>query len=345
MKKMLFIAVVAAIALMAIAAPAFADKGSFVTNAGSTAGSYIAWSTALNGTDTSPHGNYTTTTVKCAVCHAVHQASSTGEILLKTSVSDSCNYCHVSATSVYSQVYGENPAYLTLDSNAHHTSTCGNCHSVHGAGTFTGVGAASLILKLPNTAGTFTGTIAQGDTAATASYDDAVALTCARGGCHNSYYVATSSTGVNIAGLPAGGAGYATNKTHPMRANTASWNGAGSGATKTGLPIAFKSSATCKSCHDAEERWAVDGDGYSFPHYTPEAPRFLMVAADAGAALTTPGASAQSSENTTQSTTVAVGAEPAVPLTYGNAVSKTLSDGVCLKCHRDGTGSGVGQSY
>lgn len=345
MKKTLLIAVIAAVAIVAFAAPAFADKGSFVTNPGSTAGSYIAWSTALgtNGA-TSPHGAYATTTVKCAVCHAVHQASDAGELLLKADVANACNYCHVDNANPanYPQVYGGDPTYLTLSSNAHHTSNCGNCHSVHGAGTFTDASVASYILKSPGDSTNFAGTLAAGKTNATASGDDARALVCARSGCHSSYYVGDSQTAAMRSGLTTNTNG---SFTHPMRAATVLWNGSGSGATNTGQTIAFKSSATCRSCHDAEELDAVDGDGYSFPHYTPGAARFLLQAPDAATAASGVGSSAQSSENSTTSTANVVGAET-IDFKYGTAYSKTLSDGVCLKCHREGNGvSGVGLEY
>ena len=43
----------------------------------STAAIYFPWKASLMGNvgDNSPHGNYTTTTVKCVVCHAVHYAA------------------------------------------------------------------------------------------------------------------------------------------------------------------------------------------------------------------------------------------------------------------------------
>lgn len=343
MKKSLFIAVLAVVILVALAGTAFADKGSFVTSAGSAAGSYIAWSTAAgtNSSSTSPHGAYATTTVKCAVCHAVHQASDQGEILLKDDVANACNYCHVNSASTYSQVYGADPNNLNLGSNAHHTSNCGNCHSVHGAGTFTDASVAGLILKLPNAAGNFAGTVAAGKNASTATYDDAIGLTCARTGCHSSYYLADSKTHAPSAGVVANANG---NFSHPMRALTTAWNGSGSGATKTGMQIAWKSSTTCKSCHDAEQRDAIDGDGYSFPHYTPGAARFLNSAANAAAVATGAGSSAQSSEHQATDDIQVVGAE-SINLKYGVATATTMADGVCLKCHRGSATSGVGLTY
>ena len=53
-------------------------SGTVVQGAGTL--TYMDWSTGLgtNAGDNSPHGNYTTTTVKCVVCHAVHYAAPGG---------------------------------------------------------------------------------------------------------------------------------------------------------------------------------------------------------------------------------------------------------------------------
>ncbi|MHB9003613.1 MAG: hypothetical protein ACYC6C_06055, partial [Coriobacteriia bacterium] len=64
--------------------------------AGAYAGGYLDWADApqpANGS--SPHGGYTTATTKCKVCHAVHEAQMGGEVLLRSTIADACNYCHV----------------------------------------------------------------------------------------------------------------------------------------------------------------------------------------------------------------------------------------------------------
>lgn len=128
----------AAIMLLAMAVPAFAEVGPPRPQ------SYIDWST-VEGQGSSPHGGYSTTTTKCAVCHAVHGAEVTGSKLLRGS--GTCDYCHVDTFGAgYTQVYGgiwEN--HEGTDSpNAHNKwydadtdqwagVGCTDCHQVHGA--------------------------------------------------------------------------------------------------------------------------------------------------------------------------------------------------------------------
>lgn len=76
---------------------------------------YLNWSVVAtmpgNAGSTSPHGGYQTSTIKCGVCHAVHYAAGTpGQLLLQDSVANACNYCHVGGAGGYVQVYGGNPA-------------------------------------------------------------------------------------------------------------------------------------------------------------------------------------------------------------------------------------------
>jgi len=98
-----------------------------------------------------PHGNYTTTTSKCAVCHDVHNAPAGGILLLRgATVSAACLTCHDGTQS------GIGP-YDTIEAHGgtvvaqHRTDTtnvipggttnltgslgCSDCHSVHGANT------------------------------------------------------------------------------------------------------------------------------------------------------------------------------------------------------------------
>jgi len=100
-----------------------------------------------------PHGNYSTTTSKCAVCHAVHNAAAGGVMLLRgATVSAACLTCHDGTQS------GIGP-YHTIEKHggvvaaSHDTDAtnvipggssglsgnlgCSDCHSVHGAGTVT----------------------------------------------------------------------------------------------------------------------------------------------------------------------------------------------------------------
>ena len=203
MKKTLLVVALATILLFAVAGSAFAvnhsgqdrfgaaavapantSTGTAVPGAGTF--TYFDWSPTLNGnaqTDpnlpdyagNSPHGNYTTTTVKCVVCHAVHYAApgnatvasnaQTADTLLRTRADQACAYCHATA----GQAVNGRPVYNGLGGNnlgptqtggafdtGHYTgNNCGCCHSnVHGAGADHSVASLDgfLLLTLPQSA-------------------------------------------------------------------------------------------------------------------------------------------------------------------------------------------------
>jgi hypothetical protein len=57
-----------------------------------------------------PHGGYDSSTNKCDVCHAVHRAAGSYELLRADSQADSCVYCHVGGSAhARLQVYDLNP--------------------------------------------------------------------------------------------------------------------------------------------------------------------------------------------------------------------------------------------
>jgi hypothetical protein len=116
--------------------------------------------TLPNFAGNSPHGNFTTTTVKCVVCHAVHYAAPSGspvagnsqvaDTLLRVRADQACVYCHATA----GQAVNGRPVYNGLgaalitptstsgDNNVGHTTgaNCSTCHTnVHGAGADTSV--------------------------------------------------------------------------------------------------------------------------------------------------------------------------------------------------------------
>ncbi len=81
---------------MAIALAVVCVAGPAGTAYASTDSTYAAW-TAGPPNDTSlgtPHSDFQLTTVKCAVCHAVHKGEPGGQLLLRTTVADACTYCH-----------------------------------------------------------------------------------------------------------------------------------------------------------------------------------------------------------------------------------------------------------
>jgi hypothetical protein len=177
-KKTLLVAALAAMLLFAVCGSAFAAginhsgqtglgaHGAADVNptAVSGAGIYLAWTTSLgtNATDgNSPHGNYTTTTVKCVVCHAVHYAApltangsapgdytvasgnNQADTLLRMKAEAACIFCHATAgQSVNGRpVYdGIGNALVNNTGGAFNTGhftgpNCTECHTnVHGAG-------------------------------------------------------------------------------------------------------------------------------------------------------------------------------------------------------------------
>lgn len=109
----------------------------------------------------SPHGLFSSSSNKCRVCHAVHEADSTSWRLLKaTSKVTECDVCHGNTGLTLKRPY----APKTYSIRGEHTLTsgaiaipdssgsislanglgCNNCHSVHGANTLIGYGAADM---------------------------------------------------------------------------------------------------------------------------------------------------------------------------------------------------------
>ncbi|MEI8080973.1 MAG: hypothetical protein WCI74_03920 [Actinomycetes bacterium] len=396
MKKTLLVAALAAVLIFAFVGGAFAASGSSMPNARtavpnssrgaatpsqlSTAYVYISWDTiatnaANAGQGSSPHGGYSTTTEKCAVCHAVHIAAPSGttitsnvtnnqaaDTLLKTRAADACGYCHVGApTTVMSPVYG---GIYPIPSSMGHplgTPNCTECHTnVHGAGADTAASFVGLILKADPEGTGITGIVqtagvidsrnpwvagggvtgfTSGQYATNASStarDQGVGIFCAE--CHQSSYAqvvagaqANFFNGVdNTNTLPQTG--------HRVMATaTSSWNSftnikSSAVSSATGRTVAWTDASNCASCHDSDNGFGAQ----AFPHVwgvvpgvaiTASAPtngtltkKWLLVSAYAGGTETTTGANAGS-----------------------------LADGVCLKCHRSGTGgtanSGVGISF
>jgi hypothetical protein len=140
--------------------------------AGAGTNTYLDWNLSLGSNATegnSPHGNYTTTTVKCAVCHAVHYAAPGGapvgsgqaaDTLLRRKASDACIYCHattgqaVNGRPVYDGLGGAITAPGATGGNTttgHIVGTnCSYCHSsVHGANADNSVASLNgYLLKL-----------------------------------------------------------------------------------------------------------------------------------------------------------------------------------------------------
>lgn len=294
--------------VVAFAAPAFAATGG---------PAYATWGSVSglpgNLGSTSPHGGYTTTTVKCKVCHAVHNAEQPGgELLLRGTVAEACNYCHVGGAGGYTQVYEGIPTnYSGTDySNAHNSYqiatveqgvTCNMCHQVHAADVAM-TSNAYLTTKLLKGAKTYTAIpspnydpVAQaplsGDTSNTA-------LTKWCAGCH---FTRVGSAGTYYGGDYNG-------QSHVMTAAAANYDNAS--VQYTGR-VAWLGSEDCASCHNSQYGIPTGfaGSG-AWPHYTTGA-RFLLTGANS---------------------------------TSSAPATNTAADGVCLRCHRNGT-NGIGLSF
>jgi hypothetical protein len=84
-KKILLLTVVTVALIALTAAPAFAEAQGY-----NDSGEY----TRDNGYFSGPHGGYTTTTNKCAVCHSTHYAEGSFMLLRANSREAACDYCH-----------------------------------------------------------------------------------------------------------------------------------------------------------------------------------------------------------------------------------------------------------
>lgn len=321
---------------------------------------YITWSTSGGNAGTGgPHSGYQLTTRKCAVCHAVHYAAASNmpagevspyptgpeetQLLLPASARDACSYCHIDTTMGGLQIYGGVVSQYKVDDvyghNGAATAECVDCHAVHGAGIFKGaVGRKNL--KRGGAPANTTGNVQVEAAAAYQALNGGdlfngnvnaqaqVSAFCTQ--CHKVWSSASEQT-ITASGFyeTPGGMQIFTNvsyKNHPLK--NAAPNLVAKGARYTGR-VAWLDSTYCRSCHAAG---LIDQAGVytglvlaSFPHYTPARARFL-----------TSGWGAYDTS--------------ATALGVGNPVNDPNQDGVCLRCHTNGSAAGnatagVGVSY
>ena len=137
MKKSLFVLVTAVALVLAFSASAFAVGPFFLagTNAASLAANnanyrgYLSWGYVTFGTGNvglTPHGNYSTTTNKCQVCHAVHRAKAGGSVLTAIPTTVNLNTTLQTAGGAYSKGSQATFGY---------TAGCAWCHNQGGFAT------------------------------------------------------------------------------------------------------------------------------------------------------------------------------------------------------------------
>lgn len=334
-----------------------------------------------NATVNSPHGGFATSTVKCAVCHNVHTAAPAqdaaapqADTLLRTKAADACGYCHVAkGSSVIDPVYG---GVYPIPEGAGHAlgePNCTECHTnVHGADAETEVpSVAGKLLTLatdygtgsPGGGSTILSRVAAIEASAVAENfgadpkvtgfnvaeyetlvnedikNQAVGVFC--GGCHEGSYANTLPGASASNALGARSGEFSGHRT--MAEATDTWNAGGtiSSSEHDSIKVADAAATSCYSCHDADNGY--DTGTKAFPHnwgtvegveldydavtneFTNQTFAWLIKASDS---------------NRTDDTAI----EGTDKTSHIGPNGGTLSDGVCLKCHR-WTAGGVGETF
>lgn len=369
MKKTLLVVAVATMLVFAFSASAFAyGPFNFPFNNNGTASSatpsvvtkyygYASWAyiQGVSTADTStPHGNYTTSTSKCSVCHSVHKASVGGKVLTAWPGAGapagndnfnymSCTWCHGSSAPLFAT------SQITMGTTLSPHGYCGRCHSksVHGAdGSVYPVLKARMINTRADSdigieIGAGSNNIAAVDFQ-NASDTGAMALgtgyLCGSTGCHTGGVTFP----VNAPGAAPikGGVASAVTGHRVLAMNTTNWNNdqsygvvysAGQNTTPFGGPVAFAPVGTCYACHDAKGT----GNVKAFPHNYVNAAGAAQAKDVLGSSyvwLTTAG---QVSDPRVVAGKTQTGTT--------NEIAGQL-DGLCLKCHRSSS-LGVGINY
>jgi hypothetical protein len=311
----------------------------------------------------SPHGGFTTTSIKCAVCHSVHTAAPAqsaaapvADTLLRMKAADACGYCHVSkGNTVGNPIWGGDVRALA-GANGHALgNNCDECHtSVHGGGAETEV--ASLEGKLL-TLGTDYGTGSPGGNTTVLSRVAVINAKAVEQGFSNptgfsvadyqtKYEADAPGITAQAVGVFCGGCHDASYSLAVSGASASTFGGQSSGMfsghLSKGASVAGSSwnpVAGCTSCHDASDGFG----GFAFPHnwgttgeeavigpdgktYENQTMGWLLVSEFAGAPK-------------------AVNGGPEGKLGHAGPDGGTLADGVCLKCHRGSAVTGVGLDF
>ena len=353
--RLLKVIALTALMTMAFATAAYAISPAYVDWTDAVAHNNAAYEPDPLGT---PHKDYRLNTEKCSVCHSVHAAgwyktadnTSTGvqnagvkatgeasEMLLRGTVANACTYCHVTTAIGGKQIYTDAAGtanYYNGDTPFAHNGTpghasCSGCHSVHGAKTIAGA-VSSKILKtglLPNDSLPYQAafTTDKGDIETAADRNLQITGFCTK--CHPTYSNASeqvvSTTGYFDDGGFVAGTKFYSN--HPLKMiGGESGNAAGVGLVAQGSTLSTNTVAAayidapyCRSCHAAGTDGTTVNTGIivsSFPHNTPGNAEFL------------------------------VAADNSLAVASGVASGSAGTDGVCLRCHSNGT-LGVGTSF
>jgi hypothetical protein len=296
MKKTLFVLMLAMVLVFAFTATAQAKYAGWVQEE-----AYLSWGganqikSAIEGTTTdqlTPHGGYTQTSVKCAVCHSIHRAFSDAEggfnvggdyFLLNGVGTAACAECHAAWGASPSDTLvavGENSSGPHIGTGG---ASCANrgCHgSVHGVGQNTKYATvARYNLANPRIASD-----------ATTNSLDAWFPGAENGSTsdHLTYYLDSviasgnvaagigTTEGVNNDAMKAFVTGYVCTPCHPASSFTVATNGfanmidlqGGDGLeARTGHPSAtgqfYTHAPTCEKCHDLVD---VASNSTAFPH-------------------------------------------------------------------------------
>lgn len=360
MKKTLLVLALAAVLVFSLTTVASAKYAGYLgTDAAGLNTAYVSWGGAtdiaasLGTSQTTPHGGYTATSVKCVVCHSTHRAYSGvlgtpgtentvaglgADNSLLNGASGSCTQCHAawgaSPSAALIEV-GQNTATTGPHIGGNYSCTTRACHgSVHGSGT---PSKYAIAVKYNLTNGTGGALDTQMDAA------------IAAGNVNYGFTPGVSDNTISTTSLDQGMKAYATgyvcfpchgNSSFSVAArgyaNEITYQGVAS--ARTGHPSTGSSSKkwipTCEGCHDMigsatgttafpHATRGIDVLEGRFDNYTQTPVTGAVIATD-NTSATQYGlwmTSAEYHDN--------AGAKPIVDKQNGYS----LQDGSCIKCH------------
>lgn len=360
MKKILLLTVLTVTALSLMGSIALAGGWSTVSDTPATHSPDTGvWGTVNGGGPAGgPHGNFSASTNKCRVCHAVHMAdpanrasygdegSPSWRLLANSDRLSECNFCHGDTGATGKRPYAAKSYVVkgehTLGSTVIPDATggtlgagglsCGDCHSVHGAGTigWSAGGWENKILRLnPNKDGAILAAGVTGAAPDTTTVDRSQTNFCSD--CHNRNPNWDTDDGggwdltrPNSVSHVQGGAAQGSLEVYGSTQSVAGWgtiDGNGNGGSNN-----QDTTKGCRSCHAAPannlitpftQNVSTSNTASSFPHQTKGA-KLLFDTFSTG---TTQQAAGVAGSGVVQ-----------------NDASRVLPamDQLCAKCHRRG---------